>query len=249
MKHGWIHVRSKERPDPSKREKAISKEVSPCSEYTRYTVEGRMKDPESEMSVILDPRAIGPLFLSAPFNGPKWSKALGYGMAMIGEDTRVHLHLNGKYIIRRALDRDHALSSHRMLLEIARPALFSSSRNSYLWEDVRDMALDVEGFDREETGILITDPDIDIDRNSFLENARKGFLEAYERFGNVIDVLEPSDDPNELAIIEDEDGKLIDTYREHLTSIMDGDEKANGHLLGWSSFMSLVSNALFLELH
>jgi len=54
-----------EYPRTTNRTEAQMKEVSPCSEYTRYTVEGVLKYPMSGMSAVLDVHALGPLFLNS----------------------------------------------------------------------------------------------------------------------------------------------------------------------------------------
>jgi hypothetical protein len=115
------------------------KDVTPCSEYTRYTVEGILKDPRSELSAVIDVEALGPIFLNSNLKDPKWSTRLGYGIAVEGEDTRIHIHRNGKYIIRRALDRQHAESTYVKIVNMIKPTLYDSNRNRYLWDLVREV--------------------------------------------------------------------------------------------------------------
>ncbi|MCU0798231.1 MAG: hypothetical protein MUC62_00975 [Candidatus Thermoplasmatota archaeon] len=110
-------------PGPSKREKAAIRDVSPCSEYTRYTMEGTLKDPFSDLAVLLDIPALGTLFINGPFLEPRWSPALGYGLAVIEDDTRIHLYRSGKFVIRRARDRDHVEACYRLVCDLVRPAL------------------------------------------------------------------------------------------------------------------------------
>ncbi len=118
---------------PARREKARVKEVSPCSEYTRYTVEGVMKDPWSDLSARFHAETLGTLLSNSSFNGPRWSDKLGYGIAVIGEDTRVHIHQNGKFIIRRALDREHAQRSYGSIRILYHPALMEDGTDRPLW--------------------------------------------------------------------------------------------------------------------
>jgi hypothetical protein len=118
------------------------KDVSPCSEYTRYTVEGILKDPRSELSALLDVHSMGPIFKYSSFKDPKWSEKLGYGMAVVGEDTRVHIHRNGKYIIRRALDREHAEDTYKTIVNMMRPAIFDEQQDRFMWDLVREITLD-----------------------------------------------------------------------------------------------------------
>ncbi|MGA1794043.1 MAG: hypothetical protein ACMUHM_08835, partial [Thermoplasmatota archaeon] len=123
-----------EYPRTSNRTEAQMKEVSPCSEYTRYTVEGVLKYPMSGMSAVLDVHALGPLFLNSGMKDAKWSERLGYGMGVMREDTRVHLHGNGKFIIRRAEDREHAESAYKAIVEMVKPTLFDLDKKRYLWD-------------------------------------------------------------------------------------------------------------------
>ncbi len=106
-----------------KREHAALRDVSPCSEYTRYTMEGTLKDPFSDLSVLLDVPSLGTLFMNGPFLEPRWSPALGYGLAVIEDDTRVHLYRSGKFVIRRARDREHVEACYRLICELVRPAI------------------------------------------------------------------------------------------------------------------------------
>jgi hypothetical protein len=113
------------------------RDVTPCSEYTRYTVEGILKDPRSELSAVLDVEAMGPIFMNSDLRDPKWSSRLGYGMAVVGEDTRIHIHRNGKYIIRRALDRQHAEATYGKIVNMIRPVLYDTESGRYLWDMIR----------------------------------------------------------------------------------------------------------------
>ncbi len=124
-----------------KRETARSREMSPCSEYTRYTAEGILKDPWSSLSARFDVETLGFLFSNSSFHEPRWSERLGYGMAVIGEDTRVHLHQNGKYVIRRALDREHAENSYRLITGLLRPVLMDDRSSKPLWYLLRDFTI------------------------------------------------------------------------------------------------------------
>jgi hypothetical protein len=134
-----------EGPGSRARETARTKEVSPCSEYTRYTVEGILKDPWSDLSARFDVETLGILFANSSFHDPRWSDRLGYGMAVIGEDTRVHLHQNGKYIIRRALDREHAEISYKLITGLLRPVLFDDPSGKPMWYLLREITSDPKG--------------------------------------------------------------------------------------------------------
>lgn len=119
-----------------------TKDVSPCSEYTRYTVEGVLKDPRSRFSAILDVNSLGPIFINSTLKDPKWSSRLGYGMAVVGEDTRIHIHRNGKYIIRRALDREHAESTYKIIVQMMKPVLFDADSDRFLWDLLKEMIIE-----------------------------------------------------------------------------------------------------------
>lgn len=119
-----------------KREHAAVRDVSPCSEYTRYTMEGTLKDPFSDLAVLLDIPALGTLFMNGPFIEPRWSQALGYGLAIIEEDTRVHLYRSGKFVVRRARDKEHVEACYRRICDMVRPAIVLSGTGLLFYEAV-----------------------------------------------------------------------------------------------------------------
>lgn len=143
--------------DTGGRTEAREKAVSPCSEYTRYTVEGVFKDPYSNLSVILDIHSLGFLFSGSGLKDPKWSKVLGYGMGMIGAETRVHIHKNGKFVIRRAMDQDDAERCSKGIASILWPTVFSTRTDRFNWSIMREAAWhDLKNKDLE--GPMITWP-------------------------------------------------------------------------------------------
>jgi hypothetical protein len=116
---------------------------------------------------------MGFLFSNSSFHEPRWSERLGYGMAVIGEDTRVHLHQNGKYIIRRALDREHAEMSYRLISGLLRPALMDDRSGKPLWYLLREYTIDREGSP-EHLAQLVGWPDMDILPISSFEEVIEG---------------------------------------------------------------------------
>jgi hypothetical protein len=155
------------------------KDVSPCSEYTRYTVEGVFKDPYNELSALLDVHSLGPIFVNSDLKDPKWSSKLGYGMAVVGEDTRIHLHRNGKYIIRRARDREHAESTYQRIVHLMKPVLFDETSDRFFWDILKEaLAGDVEP---ESIGALLRWPSEEGDVRSILRSIRVGVSEIDEK--------------------------------------------------------------------
>jgi hypothetical protein len=243
----WKAVTWKKRPESYGREPAMSKEVSPCSEYTRFTAEGRLKDPHSDSSVILDGDLVGYLFRMAPFSEPKWSDRLGYGMAVIGEDTRVHLHANGKYVIRRAMDRQHAQETYLALASISQPALFSSVNKSFLWEIVRDHALSFDSSRYISVEELMSWPD-ESSGNDILLRATEVFKEADENNSSMFaKSLESGSiqDPKELF---EELVGLKEGLSSSLSSIFDRSVNTDrGGILGWGSYILFLRAAMELS--
>ena len=236
-------VRVQERPDPVGREPAMSKEVTPCSEYTRFTSEGRMRDPHSSFSVILDSFLTGHLFRSGPFNKVKWSERLGYGMCVIGEDTRIHLHINGKYVIRRALDKDHANNIQMVLSQLSRPALYSTKNGSFMWEIIRDISLGSNVDDMKAIDQLFPWPDDGGPENE-MEEAIGSFKEADASFSsNVERILEDSCDI-ELEKISNGSLSVVDEFVKGLRELLDGNMDHNGRILGLGSYILLVITAV-----
>jgi hypothetical protein len=163
-------------PSASKQVEPRVKDVTPCSEYTRYTVEGILKDPRSELSALMDVEALGPIFVNSDLKDPKWSPMLGYGMAVVGEDTRIHIHRNGKYIIRRALDREHAESTYKKIVNLVRPALLDTQKRRFVWDRMREGLIgepDLEGI-----APFVMWPQEEGDLRSRLERIRDGAKEV-----------------------------------------------------------------------
>jgi hypothetical protein len=99
-------------------------------------MEGTLKDPFSDLSVLLDVPVLGTLFMNGPFIEPRWSPALGYGLAVIEDDTRVHLYRSGKFVIRRARDREHVETCYRRICDMVRPAMVLPGTGLLFYEDV-----------------------------------------------------------------------------------------------------------------
>ncbi len=240
---GWKMVRVQERPDPVGREPAMAKEVTPCSEYTRFTSEGRMMDPHSSLSVILDSYLTGHLFRSGPFQKAKWSDRLGYGMGLIGEDTRIHLHTTGKYVIRRALDRDHANFIQLVLSQLSRPALYSTRNGSFMWEIIRDLSLGKDVGDLKSIDQLFPWPGGEGCEND-MEEAIASFNEADELFSSTVErILEDGSDL-ELENISNGSSQLVDEFGNGSQKLLDGDLYLTGKVLGWGSYILLVLTAI-----
>jgi hypothetical protein len=72
--------------------------------------------------------------MNGPLLEPRWSSALGYGMAIIEEDTRVHLYRSGKFVIRRARDREHVEACYGLLCDIVRPSVVLPESGMVLYE-------------------------------------------------------------------------------------------------------------------
>lgn len=171
--------------DTGGRIEAREKELSPCSEYTRYTVEGVLKDPYSELSVLLDRLVMEFLFKNSALKAPKWSEALGYGMAMTGEETRIHVYKNGKFIIRRAADRKDAERSFNRISSILWPAVFSSRSDSFNWSILRKAAWDGDKKALEEPAMLLW-PQEEGDHGKVLSKMKMHLRELDNGMGKVL---------------------------------------------------------------
>ncbi|MDG6225082.1 MAG: hypothetical protein QCI82_06170 [Candidatus Thermoplasmatota archaeon] len=124
------------------RTKPSMKEISPCSEYTRFTMEGVLEDPLlPDKNAVFDPITLGESFKASRFSSKKWSEPLSYGMAVDREDTRIHLHGKGKIIIRRAIDRDHAVSLFNEIADLMWPSLLDSTSGMTLSETIHSLSL------------------------------------------------------------------------------------------------------------
>jgi hypothetical protein len=228
-------LRRPDRPETYRRDKAVSREITPCSEYTRYTAEGRFRDPYSDESVILDSEGMAILFGLGPFKKPRWSKRLGYGMAIIGEDTRVHLHANGKFVIRRALDKSHAENILKTLSTISKPNIYSTRHERYLWEILRDIS-----FGAENGGMVdIFGWEEEVDQ--VMEEAIRTFQEIDEEIGERID------DPDDMVLIDQihyKGAPLENELKKELNKVLEGNRYQPGKILGISSYIILASMAI-----
>ena len=124
------------------RTKPSMSEISPCSEYTRFTMEGVLADPLlPEKNAVFDPITLGESFRSSRFSSKKWSEPLSYGMAVDREDTRIHLQGKGKIIVRRAMDRDHAVSLFNEIAGLMWPSLLDSTSGMTVSETIHSLSL------------------------------------------------------------------------------------------------------------
>jgi hypothetical protein len=238
----WRMGYTPDRPDLGRRERSNSKEVTPCSEYTRFTAEGRFKDPFSDNSVIMDSRGMSILFPLGPYSKGKWSDRLGYGMAVVGEDTRIHLHANGKYVIRRALDRDHAEKVLSLLSTISRPTIFSTKHGKYLWEIIRDISLTDERSDEDLNGLInweLEDGDqVDI------KNVVERFRELDERIGKKIDDISQNGGKIMREDISDDLDDIIECVKLHYSRLLSNEKVDMSILLGQTAYVIMVISAL-----
>jgi len=227
-------LRRPDRPETYKRDKAVSREITPCSEYTRFTAEGRFKDPYSDESVILDSDGMAILFDKGPFEKPRWSKRLGYGLAVIGGDTRVHLHANGKFVIRRALDKHHAVNILRTLSMISKPNLYSTVHEKFFWEILRDISF--HPIDERMEEIFGWEEEEETDR--IMQDAIKTFMEIDEVHGGNMDDPEYQIEIDRLAF----KGKpLAQELESELKKVLEGNRSKPGRILGISSYLILAS--------
>lgn len=240
----WKKVIWKERPEIRIREPAMSKEVTPCSEYTRFTAEGRFKDPHSDSSAIMAGDLVGFLFKSSPFVGPKWSDRLGYGIAVIGDDTRIHLHANGKYVIRRAIDRDHAQEAYMALANLAKPAVYSTMERRFVWEIVRDNALSSAFSESSSIEELMSWPD-DLSGDEVLERATEVFKEADELYSSRFrELVQSGSITGPVDLMEKLPGPG-ESFSAALDSIFNRNiRKDPGGILGWGSYILLLRAAV-----
>ena len=117
-------------------------EITPCSEYSRFTIEGILADPLSqENNAVFETRSLGALFRSSRFRDKKWSDPLSYGIAMEVPDIRIHLQGKGKIIVRRARDSEEASGLFLEIADLMHPSLYCSLGGHSLADTVREMAL------------------------------------------------------------------------------------------------------------
>lgn len=243
MDGDWRIICNPIRPDIKGLVPALNKELSPCSEHTRFSAEGRFPGPGSSLNAVLDVDILGLLFVNGPFKDPRWSAKLGYGMGVLGNDTRVHLYSNGKYVVRRALDREHADRCLSLLASICQPAAYSSRLKKFTWEIVRDLAL----------GHIDPDPDV---RNVFnwqiedgsdiIEDSIGSFKKMDNIFGTGIGKIIGKGEPATLEDIDSVDGRLLDHLNEGYSNVLsEGGNDLRGAILGISSFTALAQTALW----
>jgi hypothetical protein len=117
-------------------------EITPCSEYSRFTVEGILADPLSpEKNAVFETRSMGALFRASGLREKKWSDPLSYGMALYADDIRVHIQGKGKIIIRRAHDKEEASRLFLDMADLIHPSLYCSIGGHSLADTIREMAL------------------------------------------------------------------------------------------------------------
>ncbi|MCK5773856.1 MAG: hypothetical protein KAH57_08720 [Thermoplasmata archaeon] len=113
----------------------IPKEITPCSEYTRFTLETVVEDPnEPGKNAIFESRSMGTLFKSGDYKEIKWSDKLGYGMAVVDDEVKLMVHTKGKMVIRRALDRDYAEVHFLAMKSLILPSMYCAITGQTLWE-------------------------------------------------------------------------------------------------------------------
>jgi len=126
--YGWNKERMEDALEGilnSNRTRPVMQEATPCSEYTRYTIEGILPDPmDPNKNAVFDPAYLGHLFRASRYNNKKWSEPLSYGIAALEPDIRLHLQGRGKVIIRRAFDKANAHSLYSEVAELMRPSLY-----------------------------------------------------------------------------------------------------------------------------
>ncbi len=113
----------------------VPKEITPCSEYSRFTLETVVEDPnEPGKNAIFEPHSMGILFNSGNYADIKWSEKLGYGMAVMDDNVKLMVHTKGKMVIRRALDRDYAEAHFLGLKTLILPSIYCTITGQTLWE-------------------------------------------------------------------------------------------------------------------
>lgn len=202
-----------------------------------------MKDPFTRDSVILDSEGMSIIFTKAPLTRPRWSQRLGYGMGVVGEDTRVHLHANGKYVIRRALDRDHAEKVLELLEMISIPNIYSTHHDGFLWELVRDMAFDRSNMDDDKLLHLFHWGEND-DAEGTMKGAVMIFRELTSSLGPKIDARLVSGEEMDPSKLEHNGKELEDILRSDLEKVLAGETMDRGRIIGISAFLILVKLAL-----
>ncbi|MBN1539998.1 MAG: hypothetical protein JW939_07625 [Candidatus Thermoplasmatota archaeon] len=221
-------------PRTTDRLEAKSREVSPCSEYTRYTVEGILRHPGSELSVLMDVHCLGPIFMNSGMKNAKWSDRLGYGMAVAGEDTRVHLHGNGKFIIRRASNREHAEELYKTLVHLVKPALYEPGTGRYLWDLIRSSSLDNGKISKPMEDLLLW-PDETGDPGSRMEKVVEGIrcadIDLLSRAREFFSALAGTDlGPDRLDEIDNMKVSAHERIRYYTSGLLSGPDKTLGKL-------------------
>ncbi len=111
------------------------KEITPCSEYTRFTLEAVVEDPnEPGKNALFESHSMGTLFRSGNYEDIKWSEKLGYGMAVVDDDVKLMVHSRGKMVIRRAFDRDYAEAHFLGMKTMMLPSIYCTITGQTLWE-------------------------------------------------------------------------------------------------------------------
>ena len=111
------------------------KEVSPCNESRKFTVEGVLRDPEDPgKSAVLEAWSLGRTLSVMHFSDFKWSSSLGYAMGTLETGTRIHLHCRGKTVIRKAETKDDADDVFKWITSISKPSVICFENGTPLWE-------------------------------------------------------------------------------------------------------------------
>ena len=115
----------------------VERDVSPCSENTRVTLETVMEDPLMRgSSAAFEPHTMGTLLRSSALSEVKWSEELGYGKCILEGDTSLLIQSKGKIVIRRALHKEGALSWYGHLRDLILPSIFLSDSGITLHESI-----------------------------------------------------------------------------------------------------------------
>ncbi len=166
------------------RGRPYEKTLSPCSEYTKYTLESVLHDPlDRTRSSLFEAESLGYLLELGDFRSLKWSSALGYGVCTVEEDTNAHVHSKGKIIIRHALTKEHALWIHAHLVSLTNPSVYSTRTGYTLADRIRRLSVyDDKGPDDELMDILRWQSEKPQDE-LHLEDIREGYKKADEEMG------------------------------------------------------------------
>jgi hypothetical protein len=134
-------------------------------------------------------------------------------MAVVGEDTRIHIHRNGKFIIRRALDREHAESTYNIIVQMMKPVLFDADADRFFWDLLKEMIN--EKKDPGTLSPMIGWPLENAEIGSIIDNIKIGVKEVDEKIltpmrsaltgGSSIDVASHTEKIHEMLVSVSQD--------------------------------------------